>query len=189
MNAPRESLVGPKAVALGWALAVSTFVVTPCHAVDSITWYTMDGGGAIGTANGGYRLSGTIGQPDAGTLSGGSFVLRGGFWRGGVGGILDAGGPPSAPLVFRLLAPWPNPVRSRARLAFELPTAMKSRLRIFDLAGRAVRNFDLGVLPAGHHSREWNAVDDRGRALAGGVYLVRLEAEASQQVQRLILLP
>jgi hypothetical protein len=45
----------------------------------SIDWYTIDGGG--GTSSGGvYTLSGTIGQPDAGRMSGGSFTLDGGFW-------------------------------------------------------------------------------------------------------------
>jgi hypothetical protein len=45
----------------------------------SINWYTVDGGG--GTSTGGvYTLSGTIGQPEAATLSGGSYTLAGGFW-------------------------------------------------------------------------------------------------------------
>ncbi len=45
----------------------------------SIDWYTIDGGG--GTSTGGvYTLSGTIGQPDAGTMAAGNFALRGGFW-------------------------------------------------------------------------------------------------------------
>jgi hypothetical protein len=39
----------------------------------------MDGGG--GTSVGGnYQLSGTIGQHDAGALTGGDYVLQGGFW-------------------------------------------------------------------------------------------------------------
>jgi len=45
----------------------------------SLLWWTVDSGG--GTSSGtGYKLSGTIGQPDAGTLSGGVFKLKGGFW-------------------------------------------------------------------------------------------------------------
>jgi hypothetical protein len=44
-----------------------------------ITWHTIDGGG--GTSGGGdLRISGTVGQPDAGQMSGGSFELSGGFW-------------------------------------------------------------------------------------------------------------
>jgi hypothetical protein len=48
-----------------------------------LSWWTVDGGGATGSTGGGYSLSGTAGQPDAGVLEGGSYVLGGGFWRGG----------------------------------------------------------------------------------------------------------
>jgi hypothetical protein len=48
----------------------------------SIDWYTIDGGGATFSAGGGYSLGGSIGQPDAGSLSGGLYTLNGGFWGG-----------------------------------------------------------------------------------------------------------
>ena len=51
----------------------------PTTAYD-LGWYTIDGGGATFSTGGEYSLGGTIGQPDAGTLSGGSYALRGGFW-------------------------------------------------------------------------------------------------------------
>ncbi|HOW68719.1 MAG TPA: hypothetical protein P5186_27825 [Candidatus Paceibacterota bacterium] len=47
----------------------------------SIDWSTIDGGGST-SAGGQYVLSGTIGQPDAGAMSGGTFTLNGGFWPG-----------------------------------------------------------------------------------------------------------
>lgn len=57
----------------------------------AIDWFTIDGGG--GTSTGGvYVVSGTIGQPDAGTLSGGSYSLAGGFWSG-IGLVQTPGAP------------------------------------------------------------------------------------------------
>jgi hypothetical protein len=45
----------------------------------AIDWHKIAGGG--GTSTGGvYSVSGTIGQPDAGAMSGGNFILQGGFW-------------------------------------------------------------------------------------------------------------
>src|SRR6266699_156285 len=59
----------------------------------SLDWFTIDGGG--GTSTGGlYSVSGTIGQPDAGKMSGGSYTIDGGFW-----GILAAVQTPGAPLL------------------------------------------------------------------------------------------
>jgi hypothetical protein len=52
----------------------------------AIGWWTADGGGR--TSQGGtFALSGTIGQPDAGPLSGGTYELTGGFWNEAVKGI------------------------------------------------------------------------------------------------------
>ena len=47
-----------------------------------ISRFTIDGGGDMFSAGGGLELSGTIGQPDAGVLSGGGLTLAGGFWFG-----------------------------------------------------------------------------------------------------------
>ena len=46
-----------------------------------LTWWTVDGGGSIYNQGGEYSFGGTIGQPDAGTLSGGEYTLAGGFWN------------------------------------------------------------------------------------------------------------
>lgn len=49
-----------------------------------VTWYSIDSGGYMVNTGGSYSLGGTIGQPDAGTLSGGGYTLNGGFWSGAV---------------------------------------------------------------------------------------------------------
>jgi hypothetical protein len=48
-----------------------------------LTWSSIDGGGFTFSTGGGYELGGTIGQPDAGVMTGGDFTLGGGFWGGG----------------------------------------------------------------------------------------------------------
>lgn len=48
-----------------------------------LNWYTIDGGGFTYSTGGEFSLGGTIGQPDAGVMSGGDFSLGGGFWHGG----------------------------------------------------------------------------------------------------------
>ena len=45
-----------------------------------LNWWTVDGGG--GTSNGnGYSLSGTLGQADSGSMSGGQYAINAGFWN------------------------------------------------------------------------------------------------------------
>jgi hypothetical protein len=57
-----------------------------------LDWYTIDGGGQMWSEGGVYALGGTIGQPDAGAMSGGTFVLTGGFWFGRGPGDCDSDG-------------------------------------------------------------------------------------------------
>ena len=47
-----------------------------------LSWSTIDGGGGQ-SAGGQYKLTGTMGQPDADYLAGGNYELLGGFWPGG----------------------------------------------------------------------------------------------------------
>lgn len=63
-------------------MLVLLFVIfSPVLAQPSITRFTIDGGG--GSSQGGTsEVSGTIGQPDAGLLTGGTIQIRGGFWVG-----------------------------------------------------------------------------------------------------------
>ena len=66
-------------------LAVMAIVVVGAAVAQeiSVTRSTIDGGGVMNSTGGGFELSGTIGQPDAGVLSGGDdLTLTGGFWFG-----------------------------------------------------------------------------------------------------------
>ncbi len=45
----------------------------------NLPWSSIDGGSAV-SSGGEYVLRGTIGQPDAGNLTGGGYTLAGGFW-------------------------------------------------------------------------------------------------------------
>ncbi len=45
----------------------------------SLSWFTLDGGGGVSTG-GVFAVNGTVGQPDAGVMTGGNFSLAGGFW-------------------------------------------------------------------------------------------------------------
>jgi len=51
-----------------------------------LSWWTVDGGGGALSSGPGYSLGATIGQPDAGVLSGPGYILAGGFWQ--IGGTV-----------------------------------------------------------------------------------------------------
>ena len=76
----------------------------------SIDWFTIDGGGGTGTG-GVYSISGTVGQPDAGHLSGGNFTLDGGFW--GIISTVQTIGAPNLNIQVTatntIMVSWPSP--------------------------------------------------------------------------------
>ena len=87
-----------------------------------------------------------------------------------------------------LHAPSPNPCNPSTRLVFEVAADGAVRLDICRADGRRVRRLVDGPLDAGMHSALWDGKDDVGRALASGVYLVRLRAGTEVPSRRVVLL-
>ncbi len=69
----------------------------------------------------------------------------------------------------------PNPFRASTEIAFALPRAARTRIALFDLAGRRVRDVLDAPLRAGAHHVAWDGRDARGFAVPPGVYLARLD--------------
>jgi FlgD Ig-like domain len=162
----------------------------------SISRFTIDGGGGTRSTGGTFALGGTIGQPDAGRLSGSSFTLSGGFWSGGGGTVTavdsDAPGdgidlPSAAPLVFQMYAASPNPVVEQTMIAFDLPASSMVRAALYDVSGRLVRMLADESLPAGKHQRAWDRRDHSGHRVPSGIYFLRLDAGAHHQSHQKIV--
>ena len=88
-----------------------------------------------------------------------------------------------------LSPPLPNPSRFNTMLSFALPTAGRVDLAIYDTAGRRVRTLESSLRAAGRHETSWDGEDERGEAVAPGVYFARLRAGAVVKSQRLIRVP
>lgn len=66
-----------------FALIIAVLVLCSVSYGDyQIVWSTIDGGGGQ-SSDGQYKLTGTIGQPDADYSADGNYELLGGFWPGG----------------------------------------------------------------------------------------------------------
>ncbi len=62
------------------SFAVLAVCVSPALAQDEIVWSTIDGGGGTCTDGVLTIVDATIGQPDAGEMSGGGYTILGGYW-------------------------------------------------------------------------------------------------------------
>jgi len=92
------------------ALALTALVSRAQAQTYSIDWYKIAGGG--GTSTGGtFAVSGTIGQHDAGAMSGGNYSLQGGFW--GIIAAVQLSGSPLLTITVTgpntVVVSWPYP--------------------------------------------------------------------------------
>jgi hypothetical protein len=82
MNRSRFTLHVSRLLLLAALLLLASVARAQSGGGYDLTWSTIDGGGYTFSEGGGYSLGGTVGQPDAGVLSGGDYTLAGGFWGG-----------------------------------------------------------------------------------------------------------
>lgn len=89
----------------------------------------------------------------------------------------------------RLEIEGPNPFNPQTAVAVELDAPASVSLQIFNTAGQRVRTLtDGAVTPAGRQRLLWDGLDDQGRPVASGVYLVRLAADGQFISRKLTLL-
>ncbi len=87
----------------------------------------------------------------------------------------------------RLLPPAPNPFNPATEIAFTLSAPTRMNLSIYDTAGRLVRQLVSGVLPPGEHAVNWSGLDETGREVSAGVYLVRMQCGDRMQARAVTL--
>jgi flagellar hook assembly protein FlgD len=82
----------------------------------------------------------------------------------------------------------PNPFNPSTTIAYSLPSAGDTTLRIYNTRGQMVKTLVHEQLEAGNHSVTWDGMDDKGKPVASGVYLVRLATPVGSQFSKCILL-
>lgn len=141
--------------------------IVPAGAVTGLEWY--------------QRGVGMIANVDIEAASGGMEVFYDLVFHS-IG--VDDGATPAA---IALAAASPNPFNARTTLSFTLARADRVHLIVFDARGRHVTTLIAEERPPGHHEVTFDGRDDRGRALASGVYFVRLRVGEESQVQKVTL--
>jgi TolB protein len=91
-----------------------------------------------------------------------------------------------------LLPPFPSPANPEVWTPFVLDEASEVMLRFYDSRGRVVRRLDLGYLDPGYYVRKgsagrWDGKNDLGERVAGGVYIVELNANGQRRFGRVVV--
>ncbi len=129
------------------------------------TVWSQEGAGTIGNVVVSYLDS----RPSDGAIVAGTHGR--GVYSGNV--LTGVNENPNVITEFKLHQNYPNPFNPSTTVEFEIPSASKVRIAVFDVLGRSVRLLKEGTYDQGKYSTSFN-----GEGLASGVYICRLEAQS-----------
>jgi len=113
-----------------------------------------------------------------------------GTGRGRLQRVERRGAARVVPQVYALYANYPNPFNPTTVIPLAIPASGEedAALMLYNALGQTVRRWSLRAFRPGFHTLVWDGRDQQGRALASGVYLVRLNAGEIAQVRKIMLL-
>jgi len=113
---------------------------------------------------------------------------EGGFhviWKQCVPSAVPEGEVPSSPLVMKA---YPNPFNPETTISFTLEQSEATLITVFTLDGRPVRLLADRIFSAGKNTASWNGLDNNGRRLPSGSYLIRLQTASGIRQSKVTLL-
>ncbi len=92
------------------------------------------------------------------------------------------------PTVTAFTGNYPNPFNPSTAFSFDLAEPAEVSLKIYDLAGRCIRNLMHQQMPAGSYEEPWQGRTDAGQAAPSGVYFARLQVGPKVMMRKIALL-
>ncbi len=92
------------------------------------------------------------------------------------------------PAVTALKGNYPNPFNPSTSIRFSLKEAGPVVLNIYNLKGQLVKSLVNSELSSGDHKIVWNGKDERGAAVASGIYLYRMESTNFKATNKMMLM-
>ena len=95
---------------------------------------------------------------------------------------------PTQPGAFALQQNYPNPFNPLTTISYQIPQNNLVELKIYNTLGQLVRTLVDKKQTAGNYSVQWNGLDDNGRQVTSGTFLVKLHAGNFSQVRKMVYL-
>ncbi|NLW18760.1 MAG: T9SS type A sorting domain-containing protein [Candidatus Cloacimonetes bacterium] len=82
---------------------------------------------------------------------------------------------------------YPNPFNPETTIAYSIPKAGQTSLKIYNTKGQLVRTLVDDVRDSGNHSVVWNGYDNDGRSVSSGLYFYRLSSDGNTVTRKMLL--
>lgn len=99
-------------------------------------------------------------------------------------------GPSSQPIPteYELKNNYPNPFNLSTTISYQIPEKAIVSMKVYSIAGQLVSILVNEEQPRGTYTIRWNGLNDRGNAVASGVYFLEMRANAFRKTLTMILL-
>ncbi|MDZ7361278.1 MAG: N-acetylmuramoyl-L-alanine amidase [candidate division KSB1 bacterium] len=102
--------------------------------------------------------------------------------------ITAVGDKPSAmPSTIRLEQNFPNPFYPKTVIRYFIPHQAPVQIAIVDPLGRLVRKLTDGMVESGEHHVQWDGLDEKGVAVASGIYFIKIRSGDFSATRKLVL--
>ena len=92
------------------------------------------------------------------------------------------------PTAFALEQNYPNPFNPTTTIRYEIPENSFVKVIVYNMLGQAVRILENSYQTAGSKILYWDAINDQGVSLPGGIYLYAIQAGEFHQTKKMVLL-
>ncbi|MBC8526958.1 MAG: T9SS type A sorting domain-containing protein [Candidatus Cloacimonetes bacterium] len=134
-------------------------------------------GGATHAEGGNYEVWGSC-VITCGKMSGGDFVLNGGYYYIGV----DDHFPGINQIIFSLSQNYPNPFKTETSIKYSLPKSGNVKIQIYNVRGQLVETLIDRPIPAGIHTVYWDGED-----MSSGIYFCKLDTDNGSITKKMLL--
>ena len=89
---------------------------------------------------------------------------------------------------YQLQQNYPNPFNPKTHIRFQIPSAQKVNISVYNILGQKIRTLASKNFTAGSHILIWNGKNDNGVTVPSGAYFVRMEANNFAKVRKMLFL-
>jgi len=101
---------------------------------------------------------------------------------------LDDHGTPAIPVVQGINNAYPNPFNPSTTIEFGVLRPGNVNISVYNSRGQLVRNLFNGLRETGTYFLTWDGTDSHNRALASGIYYIRMDVNGSSTFRKVMLM-
>ena len=94
----------------------------------------------------------------------------------------------SLPKVFGISSCYPNPFNPSIAIEYNLETESNIKLSVYNVLGLRVRDIENTYKLAGTYTSIWNGLNNSGKQMPSGVYIVEINNQKSRSIKFVTLL-